>query len=142
MIVKSLLAYFIDKYLNDYIDNIDKSKLNVDLWDGDVVSENLKLKPNAFDDFNLPFIIVHGHLDKLRLHIPWTSIYNQSVKVFIDGLTILVVPKSSVKYDQAKDEKQKQEAKMNEVRRLMELEKANQKGILVLYSYLIESILI
>ncbi len=133
MVFESLLAYFIDKYLSDYIENIDTSKLSVGIWSGDVILENLKLKSNALDDLNLPFIIVHGHLNKLKLSIPWKSLYTQSVKVFVDGLTILVVPKSSVKYDQAKEEKQVKEAKMNEVRRLLELEKAQKSNLRLLF---------
>jgi vacuolar protein sorting-associated protein 13A/C len=128
MVFESVLAYFIDKYLSDYIENIDTSKLSVAVWSGDVVLENLKLKANALDELDLPFAIVHGHLNKLKLTIPWNALYTKSVKVLVDGLTILVVPKSSVKYDSAKDEKSNSEQKLNEVRRLLELEKANKKG--------------
>jgi vacuolar protein sorting-associated protein 13A/C len=129
MVFESVLAYFIDKYLSDYIENIDTSKLSVAIWTGDVVLENLKLKSNALDELDLPFVIVHGNLNKLRLNIPWNALYTKSVKVFVDGLTILVVPKSSVKYDAAKDDKYHHDQKLNEVRRLLELEKANKKGL-------------
>lgn len=64
----------------------------------------------------------------MTLKIPWKSIYTQSVKANVEGLTILVAPKSSVKYDPKRDEKQKYEKKMNEIRRLVEMEKANEKG--------------
>jgi hypothetical protein len=51
------------------------------------------------------------------------------VKANVEGLTILVAPKSSVKYDEEKEKKQNYEKKMNEIRRLAEMEKANEKGL-------------
>ena len=65
---------------------------------------------------------------KLILKIPWKSIYTQSVKANVEGLTILIAPKSSVKCDAEKEKKQNYEKKMNEIRRLAEMEKANEKG--------------
>jgi hypothetical protein len=38
MVFESLLAYFIDKYLSDYIENIDTSKLSVGIWSGMVLT--------------------------------------------------------------------------------------------------------
>ncbi len=51
------------------------------------------------------------------------------MKANVEGLTILVAPKSSVKYDEEKEKKQNYEKKMNEIRRLAEMEKANEKGL-------------
>lgn len=65
-------------------------------------------------------------IEKLKLSIPWKSLYTQSVKATVEGLVILVSPKSSIKYDALKEEFQAHEAKINEVRRLMELEKARE----------------
>ena len=67
----------------------------------------------------------------MTLKIPWKSIYTQSVKATVEGLTVLIAPKSSVIYDPEKEKKQKYEKKMNEVRRLIELEKANQKSKMI-----------
>jgi vacuolar protein sorting-associated protein 13A/C len=47
MVFESIVAYLIDKYLSDYIENIDTSKLHVGIWSGDIVLENLKIKSNA-----------------------------------------------------------------------------------------------
>lgn len=47
MVFESIVAYFLDKYLSSYLDNFDSSKLKIGIWSGDVVLENLHIKPNA-----------------------------------------------------------------------------------------------
>ncbi len=49
--------------------------------------------------------------------------YTESVKATIDGLTILVAPKSSVAYDAERENKELRDSKMAEVKRLLEAEK-------------------
>ncbi len=34
MVFESLAAHLIDKYLGDYIENLDAKKLKIDLWNG------------------------------------------------------------------------------------------------------------
>lgn len=57
------------------------------------------------------------------MKIPWKSLYTESVKVTIDGLTILIAPKSSIKYDAERDKKEQIDNKLNEVKKILELEK-------------------
>lgn len=64
MVFESIIAYFLDKYLSNYIDNFDSSMLKIGIWNGDVVLENLYLKSNALDELNLPIKVVFGHLSK------------------------------------------------------------------------------
>ncbi|CAF0895845.1 unnamed protein product [Rotaria sp. Silwood1] len=123
MVFENLVAYLLDKYLSDYIENLDTKKLKVDLWSGNVVLENLYLKPNALADLNLPVTISLGYLEKLTLQVPWKNIYTQSTKATIDGLFLLVVPKTEVEYDAKRDEKEQHEAKMKEVYQIEELRK-------------------
>jgi vacuolar protein sorting-associated protein 13A/C len=73
---------------------------------------------------NLPVKIVYGHLKKLNLKIPWKSLYTESVKVQIDGLSILVAPKSSIAYNADDDRKEKLDKKLKEVKKILEMDKA------------------
>ena len=57
--------------------------------------------------------------------------YYESVKVSVDGLTILVSPKSSIKYDDETEMKEARDTKLNEVKRLLELEKNKEKSNLI-----------
>ncbi|CAF1265249.1 unnamed protein product [Rotaria sordida] len=123
MVFENVVGYLLDKYLSDYIENLDTKKLKVDLWSGNVVLENLYLKPNALADLNLPVTISLGYLEKLTLQVPWKNIYKQATKATIDGLFLLVVPKTEVEYDAKRDEKEQHEAKMKEVHQIEELRK-------------------
>ncbi|CAF1542330.1 unnamed protein product [Adineta steineri] len=123
MVLANLVVYLLDKYLSDYIENLDTKKLKIDLWNGNVVLENLYLKSNALADLNLPVTISIGYLQKLILQIPWTNLYTHSTKVTIDGLFVLVIPKTEVEYDAQRDAKEKHEAKMKEVRKVEKLRK-------------------
>ncbi|CAF4190264.1 unnamed protein product [Rotaria sp. Silwood2] len=94
MVFENLVVYLLDKYLSDYIENLDTKKLKIDLWS-----------------------------EKLTLEVPWKTIYISPTKVIIDGLFLLVVPKTEVEYDAKRDEKEKHEAKMREVHKIEELRK-------------------
>jgi vacuolar protein sorting-associated protein 13A/C len=69
--------------------------------------------------YNFSFIIFK---EELKLKIPWKSLYTESVKATIDGLTILVAPKSSVVYDAEREKKENRDSKLKQVKRLIELE--------------------
>ncbi len=79
-------------------------------------------------------------VEKLTLQVPWKNLYTHPTKATIDGLFLLVVPKTGlsslgfvmfersfgfleVEYDAQRDEKEQHEAKMKEVRKVEELRK-------------------
>ena len=62
------------------------------------------------------------------MKIPWKSLYQESVKVSIEGLTILIAPKSTLIYNADGEKKENRDNKLKEVKRLMELEKMREKG--------------
>ncbi|CAF0869350.1 unnamed protein product [Rotaria sordida] len=123
MVFENLVVYLLDKYLGDYIENLDTKKLKIDIWSGNVVLENLYLKSNALADLNLPVTVSIGYLQKLILQVPWKNLYTHPTKATIDGLFLLVVPKTEVQYDAQREENEQHEAKMKEVRQVEELRK-------------------
>ena len=86
---------------------------------------------NSFDWFS----------EKLTLQVPWKNLYTHPTKATIDGLFLLVVPKTGwiicwiifsfeskiflleIQYDAQRDEKEQHEAKMKEVRKVEDLRK-------------------
>ncbi len=39
MVFENLVVYLLDKYLGDYIENLDTKKLKIDLWSGEFYHE-------------------------------------------------------------------------------------------------------
>jgi len=128
MVLESVVNYLLDKYLRDYIENLDTKKLKIDLWGGNVELENLYLKPNALADLNLPVTISIGYLQKLTLQIPWKSPYSSPTKAAIDGLYLLIIPKTEVEFDPKRDEKEQYEAKMREIEKIERLRKEKEEA--------------
>ncbi|BES95651.1 Vacuolar protein [Nesidiocoris tenuis] len=132
MVFESVLIEVVNKYIGNYVENLNADQLKVGIWGGNVVVENLALRPGTFDELNLPVKTVFGHLGKLTLQIPWKDLYNSPVKVEVERLYVLVVPNSDIKYDPGKDAKFRQDEKMAEVKKVekakkLELEKARPK---------------
>uniref|UniRef100_UPI00398F8396 intermembrane lipid transfer protein VPS13C isoform X2 n=1 Tax=Pristiophorus japonicus TaxID=55135 RepID=UPI00398F8396 len=128
MVFEALVAELLNRFLGDYVENLDKSQLKLGIWGGNVVLDNLKVKENALNDLDVPFKIKAGQIDKLTLKIPWKNLYSEAVVATLDGLHLLVVPEGSIKYDAEKEEKQRQENKQKELLRIEDaLQKAAKK---------------
>ena len=57
------------RYLGDYVENLDKEKLKISVWRGDVVLRNLQLKPGALRKLNLPVVVESGVIGTLTLKV-------------------------------------------------------------------------
>ncbi|WAR29642.1 VP13A-like protein [Mya arenaria] len=123
MVFESIVVDLINKYLGDFVENLDKSQLKLGIWGGDVVLNELDLKESALDDLDLPVKIKAGHIGKLTLKIPWKNLYTEPVIATIDGLYALAVPNVGIKYNAEKEEKEHQETKQKKLRALEEAKK-------------------
>ncbi|KAJ8247515.1 hypothetical protein GJAV_G00247280, partial [Gymnothorax javanicus] len=118
MVFESLVSDLLNRFIGDYVENLDKSQLKIGIWGGNVVLENLRVKENALSELDVPFKVKAGQVGKLTLKIPWKNLYSEAVVATLDGLYLLVVPGATIKYDAAKEEKYVQEAKQKELQRI------------------------
>ncbi|XP_039291061.1 vacuolar protein sorting-associated protein 13 [Nilaparvata lugens] len=133
MVFESIVVDLLNRYVGEYVENLDSKQLKIGIWGGDVVLENLVMKQSALDDLNLPVKTVHGHLGKLILKIPWKNLYSSPTEATVEKLFLLVVPNQDTRYDPEKEEKWKQEAKQAEIEKVeaakkKELEKDKPKA--------------
>uniref|UniRef100_A0A8C6Q3J4 Vacuolar protein sorting 13 homolog A n=1 Tax=Nothobranchius furzeri TaxID=105023 RepID=A0A8C6Q3J4_NOTFU len=121
MVLESVVVDVLNRFLGDYVVNLDSSQLKLGIWGGDAVLKNLEIKENALAWFVLvPFSLCFLLLGRLELKIPWKNLYTQSVEATLDGVYLLIVPTASIKYDAEKEEKQLQEARQRELQRIEE----------------------
>ncbi|XP_036909925.1 vacuolar protein sorting-associated protein 13C isoform X2 [Sturnira hondurensis] len=128
MVLESVVADLLNRFLGDYVENLNKSQLKLGIWGGNVALDNLKIKENALSELDVPFKVKAGQIDKLTLKIPWKNLYGEAVVATLEGLYLLVVPGASIKYDAEKEEKSLQDTKQKELSRIEEaLQKAAEK---------------
>ncbi|CAI9176855.1 unnamed protein product [Rangifer tarandus platyrhynchus] len=129
MVLESVVADLLNRFLGDYVENLNKSQLKLGIWGGNVALDNLQIKENALSELDVPFKVKAGQIDKLTLKIPWKNLYGEAVVATLEGLYLLVVPGASIKYDAEKEEKSLQDIKQRELSRIEEaLQKAAEKG--------------
>ncbi|XP_074052805.1 intermembrane lipid transfer protein VPS13A isoform X2 [Macrotis lagotis] len=124
MVFESVVVDVLNRFLGDYVVNLDTSQLSLGIWQGAVALKNLEIKENALSELDVPFKVKIGIIDKLNLVIPWTNLYTQPVEAVLDGIYLLIVPSTTLKYDAIKEEKYLLEMKQNELKRI---EDAKQK---------------
>ncbi|XP_077456591.1 intermembrane lipid transfer protein VPS13A isoform X1 [Stigmatopora argus] len=120
MVFESLVVDIFNRFLGEYVVNLDSSQLKLGIWGGDATLRNLEIKENALSQFDIPFKVRAGHIGCLELKIPWKNLYTQSVEATLDGVYLLIVPTASIKYDGEKEEKQLQELRQRELQRIEE----------------------
>uniref|UniRef100_A0A3P9AA40 Vacuolar protein sorting 13 homolog C n=1 Tax=Esox lucius TaxID=8010 RepID=A0A3P9AA40_ESOLU len=122
MVFESLVSDLLNRFIGDYVENLDKSQLKIGIWGGKYTQKKL-------DELDVPFKVKAGQIGKLTLKIPWKNLYNDAVVATLDGLYLLVVPGATIKYDAAKEERYQQEAKQKELQRIEEaLQMAARRG--------------
>ncbi|XP_057578649.1 intermembrane lipid transfer protein VPS13C isoform X2 [Hippopotamus amphibius kiboko] len=128
MVLESVVADLLNRFLGDYVENLNKSQLKLGIWGGNVALDNLQIKENALSGLDVPFKVKAGQIDKLTLKIPWKNLYGEAVVATLEGLYLLVVPGASIRYDAEKEEKSLQDIKQKELSRIEEaLQKAAEK---------------
>uniref|UniRef100_A0A670Z9M4 Vacuolar protein sorting 13 homolog C n=1 Tax=Pseudonaja textilis TaxID=8673 RepID=A0A670Z9M4_PSETE len=121
MVLESVVADLLNRFLGCYVENLNKSQLKLGIWGGNVSLDNLLIKENAL-------VSSLGVIDKLTLKIPWKNLYGEAVIASLEGLYLLVVPGASIKYDAEKEEQYLQDNKQKELSRIEEaLQKSAEK---------------
>ena len=59
----------LNRYLGTYVEGLNQRDLKVSVFRGNVVLKNLKLKPEALADLNLPISVKAGLLGSLTLKV-------------------------------------------------------------------------
>jgi vacuolar protein sorting-associated protein 13A/C len=80
--------------LGKYVEGLDKKNINVGIWSGDFVIENVSVKPEVMDIANLPMNLLFSHIGRIRALIPWKDLSGSPVEIEMDDLYIIAAPKT------------------------------------------------
>ncbi|XP_075230064.1 vacuolar protein sorting 13B isoform X2 [Lycorma delicatula] len=85
--IESYITPIILSYVDRYIKNFRIQDAQVSLWEGDGVFHNLDLDLEVLEqELNLPFSFVSGHINELLIHVPWTRINSEPVRITINTI--------------------------------------------------------
>lgn len=90
--LEGLAAKILQTYIGKYVD-VDANKLSVGLLSGIVELENLPVKPEAFNDNNLPFELKIGFLEKVKVNISLNALRYTPLVLTADNLFVIVGPR-------------------------------------------------
>ena len=111
--VSRIIANVLESHLGQYLE---LSDTNISM--GSKVSlRNVRLKESAFSELGLPVKILHGKVSNLEIDIPWLSPLSGSYTVLLEGLHLLLVPSTSVQYNEIEEHESKLDVKRRQLQR-------------------------
>uniref|UniRef100_K3XCA2 PDZ domain-containing protein n=1 Tax=Globisporangium ultimum (strain ATCC 200006 / CBS 805.95 / DAOM BR144) TaxID=431595 RepID=K3XCA2_GLOUD len=93
---KAILSSILESQLGKYVDGLTSDSLQVGLWSGELVLQNLSLKPHALAELDLPVTVIKGSIERIHVVVPWNQLGSASVQITIDGIYALVVPNTTL----------------------------------------------
>jgi vacuolar protein sorting-associated protein 13A/C len=90
--VASIAQKVLGSVLGKYIDGFDKNNINVGILSGAFQIENVALKKEISNMFNLPFNLKFNHIGKIKAKIPWRNLSNSPVEVELEDIMVIAEP--------------------------------------------------
>ncbi|KAI4458553.1 vacuolar protein sorting-associated protein vps13 [Holotrichia oblita] len=90
--LEGAVARLLNQLLGKYVVDLDTENLNVGIFSGQVQLTDLKLKPEALYELNLPIEVKAGTIGKIWLQIPWNMLWSQPVIMNIEDLHVVAAP--------------------------------------------------
>ncbi len=90
---ESLLEQILQKFLGQFIQGLNSQNLKLGVWSGNVVIENVSIKPEVLEMFEIPIALKFSSIGKLSLQVPWSSLSSSPVEVFLEKVFIIIGPK-------------------------------------------------
>jgi vacuolar protein sorting-associated protein 13A/C len=96
---ESIIAYVLNKFLSGYIDEVDYNNLKLGLFSGTFELNNIKVKPSALYQFDVPIEVKYGTIGKLKINISYTQFTSQPAVAIVEDVFVLLAPFEDNKYD-------------------------------------------
>ena len=90
---ESFLEKLIINKFGQFISGLDRNKLHLAIWSGNIVIEDVNLKQDILEMFDIPVNLRFSTIGKLQLQIPWSSLSKTPVEIILDKILIIATPK-------------------------------------------------
>lgn len=90
---ESLLEQILQKFLGQFVQGLNSQNLKLGVWSGNVVIENVSIKPEVLEMFEIPIALKFSSIGKLSLQVPWSSLSSSPVEVVLEKVFIIIGPK-------------------------------------------------
>ncbi|KAJ2551316.1 Vacuolar protein sorting-associated protein 13, partial [Coemansia sp. RSA 1878] len=109
---EGVVATILNRFLGNYVTNLETTQLKLGIWQGDVKLEKLRLKTDALDKLRLPVDIKEGWLGTLTISIPWSNLKGEPVRIHIDNVYVLATPRFQENFDPEREDEREYKRKM------------------------------
>ena len=88
------LSFVLKKALGEIVEdgNALTEKIQVGVWSGLIVLEDLVLKKSLFSMLDVPIALCYGSIGRFELRIPWSALGKDPVMIIVDKVYLLVEP--------------------------------------------------
>uniref|UniRef100_A0A3Q3FFG1 Vacuolar protein sorting 13 homolog D n=1 Tax=Labrus bergylta TaxID=56723 RepID=A0A3Q3FFG1_9LABR len=132
--LEGLVAWVLNTYLGKYVSNLNTDQLSIALLKGAVELENLPLRKDALQEFDLPFEVKAGFIGKITLQIPFYRPHSDPWVISMSQLNLIIGPAQLQEYDAEKEKEEESERKKRLLRALEDKFKCDQRGESYWYS--------
>ncbi|KAJ1943392.1 Vacuolar protein sorting-associated protein 13, partial [Kickxella alabastrina] len=112
---EGVVATLLNRFLGNYVTNLETAQLKLGIWQGDVKLEKLRLKKDALDKLQLPVDIKEGWLGTLTISIPWSNLKGEPVRIHIDDVYVLATPQFQENFDPEREDEREYKRKMHKL---------------------------
>ena len=113
MLLEEVLVNALQHILGAYFEGVEKKKLRLEVFSGNLVLHNLHVREDALAAFQLPYRIRWGVVSTVRLKVVWQKLDREPVLVEMDELLVLGSPIQQ--WDQSEHQSMVRKAKEEEV---------------------------
>ncbi|KAI8319824.1 hypothetical protein GQ54DRAFT_264680 [Martensiomyces pterosporus] len=112
---EGVVATVLNRFLGNYVTNLETTQLKLGIWQGDVKLEKLRLKTDALDKLHLPIDVKEGWLGTLTISIPWSNLKGEPVRINIDDVFLLATPRFQENFNADEEEEREFARKMRKL---------------------------
>nr|XP_046254049.1 vacuolar protein sorting-associated protein 13D isoform X1 [Scatophagus argus]XP_046254050.1 vacuolar protein sorting-associated protein 13D isoform X1 [Scatophagus argus]XP_046254051.1 vacuolar protein sorting-associated protein 13D isoform X1 [Scatophagus argus] len=109
--LEGLVAWVLNTYLGKYVSNLNTDQLSIALLKGAVELENLPLRKDALQEFDLPFEVKAGFIGKITLQIPFYRPHSDPWVISMSQLNLIIGLAQLQEYDGEKEREEERQRK-------------------------------